>query len=62
MIDIWRFFRYFLFCAKHDWSALGEDHAGTITKPGRGQDLGLVAVLEIAAYVSKTFFVKIIQY
>jgi hypothetical protein len=37
MIDIWRFFRYFLFCAKHDGSALGEYHAGTTTKPGRGQ-------------------------
>jgi hypothetical protein len=37
MIYIWRFFRYFPFCAKHGWSALGEDHAGTTTKPGRGQ-------------------------
>jgi hypothetical protein len=40
MIDIWRFFRDFLFCAKHGWSALGEYHAGTTTKPGRGQEKG----------------------
>jgi hypothetical protein len=47
MIDTWRFFRHFLFYVKHGWSALGEDHAGTTAKPGRGQEKGMVAVLEV---------------
>jgi hypothetical protein len=47
MIDTWRFFRHFLFYVKHDWSALGEDHAGTTTKPRRGQEKRMVAALAI---------------
>jgi hypothetical protein len=47
MIDTWRFSHYFLFCAKHGWSALREDHACAATKPGRGQKEGMMAILEV---------------
>jgi hypothetical protein len=60
LIDIWRFFRYFLFCAKHGWSALGEDHAGTTTKPGRGQKKGMVAVLALRINMPKEELVTVL--